>query len=171
VRLFHNINVSFKKGGNTLKYIKYLVVFVGVFTFLISGCSSIENEEQKINVQKRFDTNNYKDFKEITKNVEVQQVKKILNKADWVDAKVDMVRRADYRFAFQFKDPNIQAKAVLYELWISPNNEQVELVIDIGSKYVQLNKKKSAELLEILTDKKLSGKHGKTRGRFLCLIF
>jgi hypothetical protein len=45
---------------------------------------------------------------------------------------------------------------LLYELWISPNNEQVELVIDIESKYVQLNKNKSAELFEILTGKKLS---------------
>jgi hypothetical protein len=155
VRLFHTLNVSLKKGGNTLKYIKYLVVFIGVFSFLISGCSSIGNEEQKIKVQKRFDTNNYKDFKEITKNEEVQQVKKILDKADWEDAKVDMVRRADYRFAFQFKDPSIQAKSLLYELWISPNNEQIELVIDIESKYVQLNKNNSAELFKILTGKKL----------------
>jgi hypothetical protein len=67
-----------------------------------------------------------------------------------------MVRRSDYRFAFQFKNPNIEAKAVLYELWISPNSEQLELVIDIESKYVQLNKNKSSELFEILTGKKLS---------------
>jgi hypothetical protein len=157
VRLFNNINVSLIKEGNTLKYIKYLVVFIWVFSFFISGCSSIGNGEQKIKVQKRFDTeNNYKDFKEITKNEDVQKVIKILDKADWENAKVDMVRRADYRFGFQFKDPNIQAKALLYELWISPNNEQVELVIDIESKYVQLNKNKSAELFEILTGKKLS---------------
>jgi hypothetical protein len=157
VRLFNNLNVSLKKEGNTLKYIKYLVVFIWVFSFFISGCSSIGNDEQKIKVQKRFDTeNNYKDLKEITKNEDVQKVKKILDKADWENAKVDMVRRSDYRFGFQFKDPNIQAKALLYELWISPNNEQVELVIDIESKYVQLNKNKSAELFEILTGKKLS---------------
>jgi hypothetical protein len=136
---------------------KYIVVFIGIFSFLLSGCSSIGNEEQKIKIQKRFDPdNNYKDFKEITKNEEVQKVKKILDQADWEDAKVDMARRADYRFGFQFKDPNIQAKALLYELWISPNKEQVELVIEIGSKYVQLNKNQSAELYEILTGKKLS---------------
>jgi hypothetical protein len=130
---------------------------MGVFSLLMTACSSIGNDEQKIKVQKRLDTeNNYKDLKEITKNEDVQKVIKILDKADWENAKVDMVRRADYQFGFQFKDPNIQAKALLYELWISPNNEQVELVIDIGSKYVQLNKNKSAELFEILTGKKLS---------------
>lgn len=140
-----------------MKYFKYLIVFLGIFSFFITGCSNIQNEDQKIKVQKRFDIeNNYKDFKEITKDEEVQKVKKILDKADWENAKVDMVRHADYRFAFQFKNPNIEAKTVLYELWISPNNEQVELVIDIESKYVQLNKNKSAELFEILTGKNLS---------------
>jgi hypothetical protein len=140
-----------------LKYFKYFIVFIGIFSFFITGCSSIENEDQKIKVQKRFDNeNNYKDFKELTKEKEVQKVKKILDKADWKNAKVDMVRGADYRFAFQFKNPNIEAKTVLYELWISPNNEQVELVIDIESKYVQLNKNNSIELFQILTGKKLS---------------
>jgi hypothetical protein len=129
---------------------------IGLFSFFISGCSSIY-EDQNIKVQKRFDNeNNYKDFKELTNDEEVQKVKKILDRVDWENAKVDMVRRADYRFAFQFKNPNIEAKAVLYELWISPNNDQVELVIDIESKYVQLNKNKSAELFELLTGEKLS---------------
>lgn len=30
-------------------------------------------------------------------------MKGILDKADWENAKVDMVRPADYRFGFQFK--------------------------------------------------------------------
>jgi hypothetical protein len=129
---------------------------IGLISFFISGCSSIY-EDQNIKVQKRFDNeNNYKDFKELTNDEEVQKVKKILDRVDWENAKVDMVRRADYRFAFQFKNPNVEAKAVVYELWISPNNDQVELVIDIESKYVQLNKNKSAELFELLTGEKLS---------------
>lgn len=39
---------------------------------------------------------------------------------------------------------------------ISPEKDKVELVIDAESNYAQLNKKKSAELLEILTNEKFS---------------
>ena len=67
-----------------------------------------------------------------------------------------MARPADYRFGFRFKNPDIEAKAVLYELWISPNKDKVELVIDAESKYAQLDKNKSALLFEILTGEKLS---------------
>jgi hypothetical protein len=83
-------------------------------------------------------------------------VKDIINDIDWENVKVDMARPADYRFKFQFKNPEIEAKAVSYELWISPNKDKVELVINAESKYIQLDKKRSAELFEILTGGKLS---------------
>ena len=122
------------------------------------GCSNaIENDEQKIEVQKRIgDENKYEDFKEITNNEQVQKVKEILDDIDWENAKVSMIHPPDYKFGFQFKNPKIEAKAVLYELWISPNKDKIELVIDAESKYIQLNKKNSAELFEILTGGKLS---------------
>ncbi|WP_445491725.1 hypothetical protein [Niallia sp. 03133] len=111
----------------------------------------MEDEEQNIEVQKSSsDENKYKDFKEITNNEQVKKVKEIIDDIDWENAKVDMVRPADYRFVFQFKNPEIEAKAVLYELWISPNKDKVELVIDAESKYIQLDKNKSSELFEIL---------------------
>ena len=102
------------------------------------------------------DENKYEDFKEITDHEQVQKVKEILNDIDWENGVVNMARPADYRFIFQFKNPEIEAKAVLYELWISPNKDKVELVIDAESKYVQLDTGKSAELFEILTGGKLS---------------
>ncbi|XNQ39650.1 hypothetical protein AA0X95_04760 [Bacillus sp. 1P10SD] len=114
----------------------------------------MKNEEQYIEVKKRVgDENKYEAFKKITTKIQVQKVKDILEDSDWENAKVSMVRPPDYRFVFQFTNPEIEAKAVLYELWISPNKDQVELVIDAQSKYVQLDKKKSAELIEILTGK------------------
>lgn len=39
-----------------------------------------------------------------------------------------MARPADYRFVFEYKDPWIEAKPVLYEIWVTPNQKQVELV-------------------------------------------
>ncbi|WML58667.1 hypothetical protein [Neobacillus sp. PS2-9] len=138
-----------------MKKFTYLIVFIGIISLFTAGYfDGMKNEEQYIEVKKRVgDENNYEAFKKITTNNQVQKVKDTLEDSDWKNAKVSMVRPPDYRFVFQFKNPEIEAKAVLYELWISPQKDQVELVIDAESKYVQLDKNKSAELIEILTGK------------------
>lgn len=134
-------------------------VLIALIFFVITGClNRIENEEHKIIVQKRVgEENTYEDFKEVTDDAMVKKAKQILNDVDWKKAKVDMVRPADYRFGFQFKNPEIEAKAVLYELWISPNKDKVELVIHAESKYTQLNTKDSAVLFEVITGEDLTG--------------
>ncbi|WP_042459061.1 hypothetical protein [Neobacillus dielmonensis] len=136
---------------------KYFIVFTVIISIFIAGCSKeIGAEEQLIKVQKRMgDENVYEDFKVIKKNEQVQKVREIVDHIDWTNAQVSMVRPADYRFAFQSKKPGTEGKVVLYELWISPNKDRVELVLDAEGKYVQLNKKKSAELFESLTDGEL----------------
>lgn len=124
----------------------------------IVGCSNVIGDgEQRIEVQMYTgNENNYENFKEVNNKQEVRQVKDIVADIDWENAQVSMVRPADYRFRFSYKNPNVDAKAVLYELWISPNKDKVELVIDAESKYVQLDKKKSAVLYELITGEKLS---------------
>lgn len=146
------------KGGISLKQYKKLMVTIGMILLFLAGCSNdLKDEEQRIEVQKYLgNENQYEDFKEINNNEQVKKVKEILSDIDWENAKVSMVRLPDYRFGFQYKDPNIEAKAVLYELWISPNKEKVELVIDSESKYAQLDKEKSAVLYEMITGEKLS---------------
>ncbi|MEH7380971.1 hypothetical protein V7138_10860 [Bacillus sp. JJ1533] len=113
--------------------------------FVMTGCFS---DEQYIKIQKRTgNDNNYEDYKEITNNEQVQKAKMIVDHADWEKAKVEMERPADYRFIFQFKNPNTEAKAVLYEIWV--NNNSLTLVS--GSyKYVHLNEEDSKVLLEIV---------------------
>ncbi|MFS0781243.1 hypothetical protein [Bacillus sp. 1P06AnD] len=129
-------------------------IFV-IMSIFIAGCSnSSDKEEQYINVQKRIG-NEYEDFNDITNKDEVQKVKDILHKSEWEHRKVDMARPADYRFIFQYKNPGIAAKAIVYELWIIPNKDQVELVRG-DSEYIQLDKKRSAELVEIITGNKIS---------------
>ncbi|MFJ5718130.1 hypothetical protein [Neobacillus sp. NPDC093127] len=153
-------NVLLYKGEIILKNIKCLIAFIGFISIFIVGCSNVkEHEEQIIEVQKRIgDEIKYEDFNEITKNEQVQKVKEILDDIDWQNAKVDMVRPADYQFSFHFTNPKIkQEKIDLYELWISPNKDKVELVIDAASRYIQLDKDKSADLFEIITGEKLSG--------------
>ncbi|KQL33472.1 hypothetical protein AN959_17490 [Psychrobacillus sp. FJAT-21963] len=123
---------------------------------MVAGCSNeIANEEQKIEVQKRIDDeNDYEDFKEITNNDEVQKVKEIVFDIEWENAKVQMEHPADYRFIFQYKNPNIEAKAVSYKLWISPNNDVVEIVMEDDA-YAKLNKENSSIIIEIFTGENL----------------
>lgn len=141
-----------------MKYLKLFIASFGILSIVITGCSNpIGNEEQNIVVKKRIgEENKYEDFKEISDSKQVQQVIEIINDIHWENAKVDMPRPAEYRFIFRYKNPSIEAKAVLYELWISPNKDKVELVIDAESKYAQLENNKSTELFEIITGKKLS---------------
>lgn len=137
-----------------LKNFKYLIALIGVISSFLVGCS---NEDQYIKVQKRIgDQNEYEDFKEITDNEQIQKVKDILNDIDWEKSKVNMTRPADFRFIFQYKNPEIEAKAALYELWISRNKDKVTLLIDAEMKYIQLDTGKSAELFELISGEKLS---------------
>ncbi len=140
-----------------MKFSKILFLSLAMILFVITGCSNeIDNYEQYINVNKRIvDVNKYEDFKKITDNKQVQEVKGILDSADWKNAIVDMARPADYKFSFQYKSPKIDAKAVLYEIWISPNKDKVE-VVKGDNEYVQLNEENSTVLYEILTGEKLS---------------
>ncbi|WP_274307450.1 hypothetical protein [Solibacillus daqui] len=123
---------------------------------MITGCSNeVVNEEQKIEVQIRVDDeNNYEDFKEITDNDEVQKVKEIVFDIEWEKAKVQMEHPADYRFIFEYKNPNIEAKVASYNLWISPNNDIVEIVMEEDA-YAKLSKENSSILIKILTGENL----------------
>lgn len=141
-----------------MRKFKYVFILMGIVSIIVAGCSNvIGNEKQYIKIQKRIGfEDEYEDFKEVTDKEKVQLVKEILRDIEWEKAKVGMTHPADYRFFFQFENTKLEAKSVLYELWISPKRDQVELVIDAESNYIQLNKDKSAELFEILTGEKLS---------------
>jgi len=94
-------------------------------------------------------------FKKIIDNKQVQKVRDIiLDRDDWKNGEVDIERHADYNFLFQFKSDKMSAKAVLYEIWISPNKDKVE--VGKYGEYVQLNEEDSTDLFEILTGEKLS---------------
>lgn len=128
---------------------------MSVFIFFISGCSNgIEPEGGEILVQKRIgEENKYEDFRSITNNRTVQQAKDIIEKSRWENAEVSMAYPPHYKF--QFKGEKEQSTQI-YDLWISPNNDKVELVIEGGGKYIQLSKVKSAKLFEIISGEELS---------------
>ncbi|MFU1886237.1 hypothetical protein [Bacillus wiedmannii] len=130
-------------------------VFIAICILIITGCSNIsENEDQRIQVQKHIGDNEYEDFKAVADNNEVLQVKKILNDANFENKKVEMSRPSDYHFIFQFKNPKIEAKAVLYQIWVSPNKDKIEIIAG-DSRYVQLEGKHAATLFQIVTGENL----------------
>lgn len=130
-------------------------VFIAICIFIITGCSNIlGNEEQRIEVEKYIGDNEYEDLKVVTENDEVLQVKKILNDTNFENKKVEMSRPGDYRFIFQFKNPKIEAKAVLYQIWISPNKDKVEIKAG-DNQYAQLEGKHAATLFRIVSGEKL----------------
>ncbi|KXY17804.1 hypothetical protein [Bacillus sp. FSL K6-0067] len=130
------------------------VVFIAIVIFIVTGCSNIiGNEEQTINVQKHVD-DTYEDLKVVTDNKQVQQVKKILNDTHFENKKVEMARPADYHFVFQFKNPKIEAKATLYQIWVIPNKDKIEIIAG-DSQYVQLEGNNAATLFQIVTEEKL----------------
>ncbi|MGN4819476.1 hypothetical protein [Bacillus pacificus] len=139
-----------------MKVRNWPLVMISICIFIITGCSTgLENEEQRIEVQKNIGDNEYEDFKVVTDNNEVMQVKKILKDTTFENKKVEMSRPADYHFVFQFKNPKIEAKAVLYQIWISPNKDKVE-IISGGNRYAQLEEKNAATLFRIVTGEKLA---------------
>ncbi|OTY59365.1 hypothetical protein BK748_09190 [Bacillus thuringiensis serovar graciosensis] len=131
------------------------LVFIIICILIVTGCSNIlGNEDQRIEVQKNIGDNKYEDLKVVTDNKQVQQVKKILNDAHFENKKVQMSRPADYHFVFQFKNPKIEAKAVLYQIWVIPNKDKIEIIAG-NNQYVQLEGKNAATLFQIVTGEKL----------------
>ncbi|MGE7094262.1 hypothetical protein ACQKII_23095 [Lysinibacillus sp. NPDC048646] len=134
-----------------LPFKKMLILILVVF--MTASCAGIER--QIIIVEKQYETGMYEDFQEITNRKKVNVVKKILHNAKWQQMKVDMAREADYQFIFQFVDPNIQTKAILYSIWISPDKDTLEVVAG-DNQYVHLNNEDSQKLFEALTDTNLA---------------
>ena len=139
-----------------MKNFKCFIMLMGIFSIFMAGCSGngLENEGNKVIVQKRVgEEDNYAHFKEITDEASVTKAKKILDSIRWENAEVSMAYPPHYKF--RLAEENEQPD-LLYSLWISPNKDKVELVIEGKSKYAQLSKKKSARLYEAITDENLS---------------
>ena len=135
---------------------KIFIVLIAMFLLLIVGCSNgVKNEENKIVVEKQVNgTDKYELYIEIKDSKQTQNAKDILNNIKWQNAKVSMAHPPEYKFYFE--DTNSKTSGAVYELWIGPNKDRIEIVIDNESKYAQLDKEKSEKLFKIITGKNLS---------------
>ncbi|MCR8847974.1 hypothetical protein NQ095_06105 [Rossellomorea sp. SC111] len=130
-----------------------------LLAILLVGCQdnepNIGHEKQNIVVEKQVgDENKYEEFNKVTDTKQVEEARGILHDALWKDAQVDFIRPPDYRFIYEFKNPNIDAKAVLHQVWISPKKDGLE-VMQGPREYAQLPQAESARLFEILTGESL----------------
>ncbi|ALC91767.1 hypothetical protein AM500_19755 [Bacillus sp. FJAT-18017] len=132
---------------------------ITMLLLILGGClREAFLEEKRIDVLKHADgeiDSAYENFREESESEKVKKAREILDEADWENAKVSMVRPADYMFAFEYD--NVDAKVQAYMVWISPGNDRLELTTD-SSKYVHLPASESAELYEIFTGEKLEDK-------------
>lgn len=156
IQIFCSIENRLKiLGVISLKVNKIFIVFISIFLVLIVGCSNgIKNAGDKIVVEKQINgEDKYELYNEIKDSKDVQNAKNILNSIKWENAAVSMVHPPEYKF--HFEDTNSKTSGASYELWISPNKDKIELVIDGKVKYVQLDKEKSEKLFKIITGKNL----------------
>lgn len=95
----------------------------------MTGCSNEANSSgNKIIVQKRVgEEDQYELFKEITDNDVVKKAAKLLEDVRWKNGVVLMTQPPHYKSQFEGDDQSIGSN---YDLWISPNKDQVELVIE-----------------------------------------
>lgn len=142
-----------------MKINKIFIVFISLFlVFAVRCVNENKSEENKIVVEKRVEkrvgeADKYERYNEIKGNKELKRVKNILDNIKWENAEVSMTSPPHYKFHFEGINGN--ANGTVYELWISPSKDKVELVLDSASKYAELNKQVSRELFRIITGKEL----------------
>lgn len=138
-----------------MKINKIFIALISIFLVLIVGCANgIKNEGNKIVVEKRVgESDKYEYYNEVKDNKEVQNIKDILSSINWGNekVKVNMVSPPNYKFHFEDTTEKQELNGLIYELWISPGKGSIELVIDSESKYLHLDKAKSAELFKLIT--------------------
>lgn len=121
----------------------------GVFPLELN---SIEEIIEHFEAIKRYqEKNQYKHTVDMNDNKQVEQIKAILNNIEWENAKVEMLTPPDYKFKLKTNN-----EVIVYDLWISPTKDKIELIIPYDSKYAEVDQKTSAELFEMLTGNKLS---------------
>ena len=144
-------NIVYKnKGGlvmlaNKRKYIDFIKFSIIIYLFLslLSGCAPSPNKVPLV-INKFDEDGNTHHYKTINSDQKIKEVKKVLNNAKWEIAKVKMEGYPDY--TFYFDNPN--AKAVGYKVWITPNKNQLEMIMGMD-RHTKISEVDSAIIFSI----------------------
>ncbi|MGF9697061.1 hypothetical protein [Paenibacillus sp. MABNR03] len=143
-------------------YTNHRILFIAIFLILFTGCPVHEDEDQYngdyVIVQQRVaEAHGYTMIRKISVPKQVQMIKDITSTIKQNNIEAEMIRPPDYKFYFENDENAAASNRVIYDLWISPNQNQVEIIVESQSTYVQLDKTQSAKLFELLTGEALSG--------------
>lgn len=109
---------------------------------IITG-DKLSMDAKTLVIEKNDGKDHYQNSKTITDKESIKYVSTILENAPWEDASVSMTHPPD------FKINN------LYEIWIGPQKNSLEVVIEGKNKYAKLSEKDSKTLFKIITGKTL----------------
>jgi hypothetical protein len=132
---------------------RFLLPCIIVFLLILTSCTnqSAVIGDYKIEIQKIFGENEYKQQNEIIDKKSVVKAIEILENAEWEENTfVSMSRYFDYQIELERISGEIQSK-IIYWIWISPNKDKLEIIAKGQGKYVQLSSEDSEVLLNLLT--------------------
>ncbi|MFC0561001.1 hypothetical protein [Halalkalibacter alkalisediminis] len=143
----------------------YLAIplLMGMITLVGCSGSNAENNQLKkaketvqestiqqvmtITVEERIDEG-YKTVKVLDDANELKTVEEIIENADWEEnVYVSMAIPPEYRFRL---NPSY------YAIWVTPNRDRLEIVIEGKGKYINLPEKESKALFELITGNELN---------------
>ena len=139
---------------------KKVVLLMIVMVFIVSACSSnrlIDNFNEVVVKEHVGESDVYKEARRIQDDKTIQKIRDEIKGIEWEEGvQVTMVRLPDYKFHLIEADAESEAVGHAYDLWVSPSGNKIELIFENESKYVQLDRERSAELFHSLIGEKLN---------------
>lgn len=112
---------------------------------LLAGCQTThEPIEQQINIE----TYTAHAYQKTTNKKMAKEAIQLLNEVDWQSARIGKARPADYKI--QFSNSLTDAKTPVYEIWLSPHKDKLEIVVPATNQYAQLDRHMSKQLFHTI---------------------
>ncbi|MCC3373102.1 hypothetical protein [Cohnella sp. REN36] len=137
---------------NKRKWLPCAVACIALVAVLAACASKAElRESDRIIQVSRPDGDRYKIYKEIREPDRVSQAEALLRSVvDGSTAIVSMSRTSDYRIAFENTIPGSSANRVVFDIWRTPKDDRVEVVLDPTGAYAQLDPETSRSILRLV---------------------
>ncbi len=116
-----------------------------------NNINAVAVNEQNVTLQvSKIENKNYTLYKKIKDLETVNTILNVLQQVPWKNAKVSMSHMPDYKIVAITSNPQVSYIQETYDLWISPKQDLIEVIIEGKSKYGKLSKEDSTLLLKIL---------------------
>lgn len=128
-----------------------IVLSLAISVIGLAGCQSTKQSiEQRINIETYTDH----DYHSSINTVSAKETIALLNDVEWQSARIGKARPADYKV--QFSNSLTDAKTPVYEIWLSPHKDRLEIIVPTTNRYAQLDRQTSQALFKMLTQRDLA---------------